>query len=96
MTTPRPRSVLLLGAILVLRWLAAPAVAADAGHLTPDDYVAIQQLDAKYAFAIENCTNSGYDYADLYVPDGDFGVVSDWGATSGPGAAERARCPGER
>jgi hypothetical protein len=79
MTTPRPRSVLLLGAILVLRWLATPAVAADAGHLKPDDYVAIQQLDARYAFAIENCTNSGYDYADLYVPDGDFGVVSDWG-----------------
>ena len=49
--------------------------------LTPDDYIAIQQLDARYAFAIETCTNKGYDYADLYVPDGEFGVASDWGQT---------------
>jgi len=47
--------------------------------LTPDDYAAIQQLDSRYAFAIETCTRGGYDYADLYVPDGEFGVAADWG-----------------
>jgi hypothetical protein len=47
--------------------------------LTPEDYEEIKNLDAKYAFAIETCTNSGYDYADLYVPNGEFGVAPDWG-----------------
>ena len=27
---------------------------------------------AKYAYAIDECTNEGYDYADLYTPDGVF------------------------
>jgi hypothetical protein len=58
---------------------AGPASAADAAKFTPEDYVEIQQLDARYAFAIETCTNKGYDYADLYVPDGEFGVAPDWG-----------------
>ena len=40
--------------------------------LTSDDYIAIQQLVSKYAYAIDECTNRGYDYADLYVPDGTF------------------------
>jgi hypothetical protein len=79
MNNPLPRSVLSLGAILAALGMAGPAVAAGSGRLTPDDYTAIQNLDAQYAFAIENCTNSGYDYADLYVPDGEFGVASDWG-----------------
>ena len=40
--------------------------------LTSDDYIAIQQLVSKYAYAIDECTNRGYDYADLYVADGTF------------------------
>jgi hypothetical protein len=44
---------------------AAPA-------LTALDYIEIQQLVNKYAFAIDSCSNSGYDYADLYTPDGVF------------------------
>jgi hypothetical protein len=39
-------------------------------HLSALDYAEIQQLSARYAFAIDACTNSGYDYADLYVADG--------------------------
>ena len=42
------------------------------GTLTPADYIAIQQLVSKYAYAIDECTNRGYDYADLYTPDGSF------------------------
>ena len=40
--------------------------------LTAMDYIEIQQLVAKYARAIDTCSNNGYDYADLYTPDGRF------------------------
>jgi hypothetical protein len=36
------------------------------------DYFQIQQLVAKYARAIDTCSNNGYDYADLFTPDGYF------------------------
>ena len=45
---------------------AAPA------ELTAMDYFQIQQLVAKYARAIDTCSNNGYDYADLFTPDGYF------------------------
>jgi hypothetical protein len=41
-------------------------------ELTALDYIEIQQLVAKYARAIDTCSNNGYDYADLYAPDGRF------------------------
>jgi hypothetical protein len=47
--------------------------------LTPQDYIDIQQLSAKYAFAIDACTNGGADYADLYTEDGEFSVSQQWG-----------------
>src|SRR5262245_47948203 len=40
--------------------------------LTALDYFEIQQLVAKYARAIDTCSNNGYDYADLFTPDGYF------------------------
>jgi hypothetical protein len=40
--------------------------------LTATDFVEIQQLVNKYADAIDNCTNNGYDYAALYTEDGYF------------------------
>ena len=40
--------------------------------LTALDYIEIQQLVAKYAKAIDTCSNNGYDYADLFTPDGAF------------------------
>jgi uncharacterized protein (TIGR02246 family) len=40
--------------------------------LTALDYIQIEQLVAKYARAIDTCSNNGYDYADLYTPDGVF------------------------
>jgi hypothetical protein len=49
--------------------------AQQASTLTPQDYIAIQQLVSKYAYAIDECTNRGYDYADLYTPDGSFSVA---------------------
>lgn len=41
-------------------------------ELTAMDYIEIQQLIAKYAVAIDTCSNNGYDYADLYTEDGGF------------------------
>jgi hypothetical protein len=40
--------------------------------LTALDYFEIQQLVAKYARAIDTCSNNGYDYADLFASDGYF------------------------
>ena len=54
--------------------LASTASAEKAGpaELTALDYFQIQQLVAKYARAIDTCSNNGYDYADLFTPDGYF------------------------
>jgi hypothetical protein len=40
--------------------------------LTPQDYIDIQQLVARYADAVDTCSNNGYDYADLYTQDGTY------------------------
>jgi hypothetical protein len=56
--------------------------AAKVRALTALDYAEIQQLVARYAFAVDKCTNSGYDYADLYTPDGVFGVADENGPIS--------------
>jgi len=47
--------------------------------LTPQDYIAIQQLASRYAFAIDTCTKGGADFADLFVDDGEFSVSQEWG-----------------
>ena len=56
--------------------LASPALAQKPEQkpieLTALDYIQIQQLVAKYARAIDTCSNNGYDYADLYTADGAF------------------------
>jgi hypothetical protein len=41
-------------------------------QLTALDYIEIEQLTRKYAWAIDTCSNDGFDYADLYTPDGAF------------------------
>lgn len=62
----------MMTAITALMLSGLPAPPVQAQSLTPQDYIAIQQLVSKYAYAIDECTNKGYDYADLYVPDGSF------------------------
>lgn len=61
-------------ALTVATVLALPALslAQKPMELTALDYFQIQQLIAKYARAIDTCSNNGYDYADLYTPDGIF------------------------
>lgn len=62
------------GAAVVATLLALPLSnsAQEPMKLTALDYFEIQQLVAKYARAIDTCSNNGYDYADLYTPDGVF------------------------
>ena len=42
---------------------------------TSDDWVEIQQLVARYAFAFDTADNNGYTYADLFTPDGGFADI---------------------
>jgi hypothetical protein len=46
--------------------------AAAAAKLSPADYQEIAQLTNKYAYGIDTCGNNGYDYADVFTPDGEF------------------------
>jgi hypothetical protein len=70
----RSRGLALVVALSV--GLSVPTLAgqttAPAQTLTALDYIEIQQLVAKYARAIDTCSNNGYDYADLFAPDGYF------------------------
>lgn len=54
----------------------------DAMQLTAEDYVEIGQLVNRYAWVLDHCTNGGYDYADLYVDDGQFAAAEEWGSKS--------------
>ncbi len=60
-----------LAASLILA-CSAPGLQPKPYELTALDYFQIQQLVAKYARAIDTCSNNGYDYADLFAPDGYF------------------------
>jgi SnoaL-like domain len=43
------------------------------GTLTAADYVEIQQLVARYSYAVDTHADNGYAYADPFTPDGFFG-----------------------
>ena len=43
------------------------------GTLTAGDYVEIQQLVARYSYAVDTHADNGYAYADLFTLDGVFG-----------------------
>ena len=47
--------------------------------LTPQDYIDIQQLSARYTFDIDTCVDAGADFADLFTDDGEFSVSQQWG-----------------
>ena len=58
---------------LVSAWVGQRAVAAPAkASLTALDYQEIIQLTNRYAYGIDTCSNNGYDYADVFTPDGVF------------------------
>jgi hypothetical protein len=59
-----------------------PKAPPNAMELTAQDYAEIEQLAVKYAWLLDSCVNGGYDYADLYVADGQFSVAEEFGTTS--------------
>ena len=67
---------MMLALFLILASTASTQKAMSA-ELTALDYFQIQQLVARYARAIDTCSNNGYDYADLYTPDGYFAPSMD-------------------
>ncbi len=73
----RAVTILGVGLLALMAFAAAGAqqTRAKTATLTPQDYIEIQQLVNKYAFALDSCSNNGYDYADLYTADGIF----EWG-----------------
>jgi hypothetical protein len=58
----------------VTMWIEhKPAVvSAKEPSLSATDYQEIIQLTNKYAYGIDTCSNNGYDYADVFTPDGIF------------------------
>jgi hypothetical protein len=68
----RLRTVLTIGLTVVLGAIGLAQSAGQPAPLTALDYFEIQQLVAKYARAIDTCSNNGYDYADLFTSDGYF------------------------
>jgi SnoaL-like protein len=59
-----------------------PKAPPDAMKLTALDYAEIEQLAVRYAWLLDHCVNGGYDYADLYVADGQFSVADKFGTAS--------------
>jgi hypothetical protein len=54
-------------------WMTQPgASAAAAPKISAADYQEIAQLTNRYAYGIDTCGNNGYDYADVFTPDGVF------------------------
>ncbi|HEU4619791.1 MAG TPA: nuclear transport factor 2 family protein [Gammaproteobacteria bacterium] len=66
-------------AVLLAGLLAGKAVPQGGPKLQADDILEIRQLMDAYPRILENCTNGGHDYADLFTEDGTFGVSSTWG-----------------
>jgi hypothetical protein len=58
--------------IVAILALPLPGLTQKPIELTALDYIEIQQLIAKYARAMDTCSNNGYDYANLYTADGIF------------------------
>jgi hypothetical protein len=50
----------------------ATPVQAQERAFTALDYQEITQLINRYAYGIDTCANNGYDYADVFTPDGMF------------------------
>ena len=69
----KPLAAMVLGlGLLATLAVRAQQKSPKSGTLSALDYFEIQQLMYRYAQAIDTCANNGYDYADLYTPDGKF------------------------
>jgi hypothetical protein len=68
-------------AVLVIGLMAGGGVLAQkkasGATLTPRDYLDIQQLVARYAYAMDSGADNGNAYADLFTDDGEFVLAAD-------------------
>ena len=62
----------IVGAATTALMLSMPRVDAASPKLSAADYQEIAQLTNRYAYGIDTCANNGYDYADVFTPDGEF------------------------
>lgn len=101
------RSVFYIPALLLGFFFAAtPGKSVLAQSLEADDYIAIQQLVNRLNFALDYCTNGGEDFANLFIPGGEYIIDQGDGNPShrdsrndlialagGPGCESRATPP---
>ena len=71
-TTFLRHPALLLAALFCAGAASAQELRSAPQPLTALDYAEIEQLVARYAHALDTCAANGYDYAELFVPDGRF------------------------
>jgi hypothetical protein len=64
--------IALATAVTGLALVTVGAQSKPAPVLTAMDYVQIKQLVTRYAYALDTGSNNGYDFADLFTPDGQF------------------------
>ena len=77
---PASLAVVALSIGLVGCTAASQGHAPDDGVLQAQDYLDVRQLIDSYSHILDNCTNNGNTYADLFTPDATFGVSSEWGS----------------
>jgi hypothetical protein len=56
-----------------------PGGSAQVMKLTGQDYAEIGQLSHRYVWTIDECTNAGYDFADLFADDGEWSLSEAFG-----------------
>lgn len=91
MTSGRPLTIALGIAILAMLALTVlpaqqrdpvtPRASASTNTVTDVDYIEIQQLVRKSAWALDSGDNYGYAFADLFTPDGSFVGTNEGGRT---------------
>jgi hypothetical protein len=70
-------STIAIAAVVTLAFMAGrdrPGEPAEVprGELTALDYAQITQLINRYAYGIDTCADNGFDYANVFTPDGKF------------------------
>lgn len=70
------------GLVLFVCLAMTPGKSLQAQTLDANDYIAIQQLVNRLNFALDYCTNGGEDFADLFIPGGEYIIDSGDGMPS--------------
>jgi hypothetical protein len=68
----KPAVLALIAALMVSGSAGAAQTPKNAATLTAMDYIEIQQLVARYAYALDTAADRGDAYAQLFTPDGAF------------------------